>query len=193
MSVGSGVGYSYAFVSPHFKTDQKITVQSKMCTDTSQPSEGQIVQPDPGTIPEPTVDPFYQGADTVVSFGPGRRQPARWCDAYSVRQLCDAAEPADRRSGDAGRRADSGHRSRGAGRQPAGLGNSGAVHPQQRRSQADRAALQQLAGGENSSGAARRHQGVGDLLRTGLRDQRSSRSTAAPPSRSAPAAGRRSR
>ena len=71
MPVGSGVGYSYAFVSPHFKTNQRITVQSKMCTDTSQPSEGQIVKPDPGTIPGPTVDPFYQGAETVGVSGPG--------------------------------------------------------------------------------------------------------------------------
>jgi outer membrane protein assembly factor BamB len=70
-AVGSGVGYSYADVSPHFKTDQKITVQSQMCTDKSQPSDGQIVQSDPGMIPEPTVDPFYKGADTVVVAGPG--------------------------------------------------------------------------------------------------------------------------
>jgi outer membrane protein assembly factor BamB len=69
--VGSGVGYSYAFVSPHFKTNQKITVQAQMCTDKSQPSEAQIVKPDPGTIPEPTVDKFYQGADTVTVWGPG--------------------------------------------------------------------------------------------------------------------------
>jgi outer membrane protein assembly factor BamB len=70
-AVGSGVGYSYAFVSPHFKTKQRITVQSQMCTDKSQPSEAQIVKPDPGTIPEPTVDKFYQGADTVTVWGPG--------------------------------------------------------------------------------------------------------------------------
>jgi outer membrane protein assembly factor BamB len=70
-AVGSGVGNSYAFVSPHFKTKQRITVQSKMCTDTSQSSEAEIVKSDPGTIPEPTVDPFYQGADSVAVWGPG--------------------------------------------------------------------------------------------------------------------------
>jgi hypothetical protein len=69
--VGSGVGYSYAFVSPHLQTNQRITVQSQMCTDKSKPSEAQIVKPDPGTIPEPTVDKFYQGADTVAVWGPG--------------------------------------------------------------------------------------------------------------------------
>ena len=71
MSVGSGVGQSYAFVSPRFKAGQQITVQSRMCTDTSHPSAPQIVQPDPGTIPPPTIDPFLQGADIVVVRGPG--------------------------------------------------------------------------------------------------------------------------
>ena len=71
MSVGNGVGHSYAFVSPRFKAGQQITVQSTMCTDTSQPSPPQIVQPDPATIPPPTIDPFFQGADEVVVRGPG--------------------------------------------------------------------------------------------------------------------------
>jgi len=69
MPIGSGNGYSYTFVSPKFKTHQRITVQAKMCTDTSQFSQPETVLADP-PIPPPDVQPFFQGADIVVVQGP---------------------------------------------------------------------------------------------------------------------------
>jgi hypothetical protein len=70
--IASGDGYSYAFVSPKLSTGQRITVQASMCTDKSQFSAPpQIVQMDPTNIPAPTVDPFYQGATTLVVRAPG--------------------------------------------------------------------------------------------------------------------------
>lgn len=69
MPIGTGNGYSYTFVSPHFKTHQRITVQAQMCTDTSQFTAPETVQPDP-PIPPPEVQPFFQGAEIVVVQGP---------------------------------------------------------------------------------------------------------------------------
>jgi outer membrane protein assembly factor BamB len=68
--IGTGDGYSYAFVTPPLAKDQRITVQAKMCTDISQFSQPpQIVQSDPAILP-PEVQPFFQGADIVVVQGP---------------------------------------------------------------------------------------------------------------------------
>jgi hypothetical protein len=102
--------------------------------------------------------------------------PAAATGAYSMarplrlRQFRNAAHDADRRTTHAGRRADGGHQSRGARRQPSSVGNPGAMHDQQGRPESEWAAVQQLARREDPPALARRHHGVGDRLRARLRD-----------------------
>lgn len=71
IEVGGNKDFGYTFVSPAFKKDQRITTQAFICGDKSPLSLPEIVQPEPGTIPGPALDPVYEGADRVVVRGPG--------------------------------------------------------------------------------------------------------------------------
>ena len=66
MKIGSNQDFPYTFVSPQLKTKQRITIDQSLCTSTSPPSEPQIVQGDPSSIPTTPVDPVFPGADSVV-------------------------------------------------------------------------------------------------------------------------------
>jgi hypothetical protein len=108
MPIGTGVGVSYAFVTPNFKTGQCITVQAKMCTDTSQPSPDQIVKADPGTIPPPTVNPPHKGAETVNVWGPSGPSGSDWSllDGATLTVTAVSERRPRRRSADNPRRAE---------------------------------------------------------------------------------------
>ena len=64
--------FSYVFV-PALQEDALVYIDQILCTDESDPSvPKEVVQPDPGTPPTPTLDPNpIDGAEIVVFWGPG--------------------------------------------------------------------------------------------------------------------------
>lgn len=63
---GSGTG-QWLFVSPEFAEGNRITANFTLCSDQSPLSAAEIVQPEPATIPTPTVDPeIYENGQIVV-------------------------------------------------------------------------------------------------------------------------------
>ncbi len=70
MKVGGNQDFPYTYVSPKFKTKQRITASQSLCSDVSPASPPQIVQADPAHIPGPVVNPVYPGTDRVVVEGP---------------------------------------------------------------------------------------------------------------------------
>lgn len=75
VEIGNTIGGSYAIVGTPFTRDSRLHVTSGICTETSPPSPFEIVQPEPPTIPAPTLDPVHEGVQIVVVRGPTGTNP----------------------------------------------------------------------------------------------------------------------
>jgi len=53
-------------INPAFNLAARITAKYQICSDISPTSTAEIVQPEPATIPAPTIDPIYENSDRVV-------------------------------------------------------------------------------------------------------------------------------
>lgn len=62
---GSGAA-QWMIVNPAFGLGDRVHAQYKICNDTSPPSDPEIVQEQPQTIPGPTVDQGYEGQQIIV-------------------------------------------------------------------------------------------------------------------------------
>ncbi len=62
---GSGAAQAVG-INPPFEERARITAQYAICSDRSQPSAPQIAQRELSPLPQPTLDPVYENATTVV-------------------------------------------------------------------------------------------------------------------------------
>ncbi len=72
VEVGQARDWSYAFVNPAFNKDAHVFATQELCTDVSPRSSVETVQPAPGTIPIPILDPVHEGVNIVTAWGPAR-------------------------------------------------------------------------------------------------------------------------
>ncbi len=75
VEIGNTTAPSYAIVGTAFERDARVYAVSGICADTSPPSAAEIVQPEPATIPPPTMDPVHEGVQIVVVRGPSGQNP----------------------------------------------------------------------------------------------------------------------
>ena len=71
VQVGSVSDFAYTVVSPAFIRGARIWAESGICTDISPRSDTVIVQPEPATIPKPSLAPVHEGTNMVTVWGPG--------------------------------------------------------------------------------------------------------------------------
>lgn len=69
VQIGSTTGGSYAILTEAFQEGARIHAESGLCTDVSPPSEPEIVQSAPASVPPPSLNPVHEGVEIVVVRG----------------------------------------------------------------------------------------------------------------------------